>query len=204
VGARGRTCFIESDRRRQSRNGRYGGFRPLDRRRPGRLSRALAVGDASARRLRSAARDWTASRRRRSRWDNACARRCDPANDREDWSAGFDRRERRLGRGDQGRPDRRHDIHRRRRGKPLVKEAFTNLFRKRALAAGVSKSPHGLRKAAATADALDGYSDAELSAKFGWTGRQMASLYTRSANRERLSLEAARRTKERTKGPAPN
>jgi integrase len=89
-------------------------------------------------------------------------------------------------------------------GKSLVKEAFTNMFRKWALAAGVDKSPHGLRKAAATADALDGYSDAELSAKFGWTGRQMASLYTRSANRERLSLEAARRTKERTKSPAPS
>jgi integrase len=89
-------------------------------------------------------------------------------------------------------------------GKPLVKEAFTNMFRTWAKAAGVAKSPHGLRKAAATADALDGYSDAELSAKFGWTGRQMASLYTRSANRERLSLAAARRTKERTKVPAPD
>lgn len=77
------------------------------------------------------------------------------------------------------------------------------MFRKWALAAGVNKSPHGLRKAAATADALDGYSDAELSAKFGWTGRQMASLYTRSANREHLSLAAAERVKRRTKGPAP-
>ena len=78
------------------------------------------------------------------------------------------------------------------------------MFRTWAKAAGVYKSPHGLRKAAATADALDGYSDAELSAKFGWTGRQMASLYTRSANWERLSLAAARRTKERTKVPAPD
>lgn len=89
-------------------------------------------------------------------------------------------------------------------GKPLVKEGFTNMFRKWALAAGVDKSPHGLRKAAATADALDGYSDAELSAKFGWTGRQMASLYTRSANREHLSLAAAERVRRRTKGPAPS
>ena len=88
-------------------------------------------------------------------------------------------------------------------GKPLVKEGFTNMFRKWALAAGVNKPPHGLRKAAATADALDGYSDAELSAKFGWTGRQMASLYTRSANREHLSLAAAERVKRRTSGPAP-
>ena len=39
-------------------------------------------------------------------------------------------------------------------GKPLVKEGFTNMFRIWALAAGVNKPPHGLRKAAATADAL--------------------------------------------------
>ena len=89
-------------------------------------------------------------------------------------------------------------------GKPLVKEAFTNMFCKWAKAAGVNKSPHGLRKTAATADALDGYSDAELSAKFGWTGRQMASLYTRSANWERLSLNAADRVKRRTNVPAPD
>jgi integrase len=86
-------------------------------------------------------------------------------------------------------------------GDALVKESFTNMFRIWAKAAGVNKSPHGIRKAAATADALDGYSDAELSAKFGWTGRQMASLYTRSANRERLSLGAAAPTKAGTKVP---
>lgn len=86
-------------------------------------------------------------------------------------------------------------------GKPLVKEGFTNMFRKWALAAKVNKPPHGLRKVAATADAMDGYNDAELSAKFGWTGRQMASLYTRTASRERLSLGAAARVKARTKVP---
>jgi hypothetical protein len=89
-------------------------------------------------------------------------------------------------------------------GKPLVKEAFTNMFRKWALAAKVNKSPHGIRKTAATADALDGWNDAELSAKFGWTGRQMASLYTRSASRERLSLGAAARVKAGTKVPHPD
>jgi integrase len=86
-------------------------------------------------------------------------------------------------------------------GKPLVKEAFTNMFRTWALAAGVSKSPHGVRKAAATADAMDGFNDMELGAKYGWTGRQMPALYTRSANRERLSLAAAERVKARTKVP---
>jgi integrase len=86
-------------------------------------------------------------------------------------------------------------------GKPMVKEAFGNIFRQWANAAGVSKSAHGLRKAAATADAMDGYSDAELDAKFGWTGRKMAARYTRAANRERLSLAAAERVKARTEVP---
>ncbi len=65
-------------------------------------------------------------------------------------------------------------------------------------------SAHGLRKAAATVDALAGWSDAELDAKFGWTGRKMASRYTRAASRERLSLAAAERTKARTESPTPS
>lgn len=88
--------------------------------------------------------------------------------------------------------------------RPMGKEAFGNWFRNAASAAGVhGKSCHGLRKALATSDAQSGFSDAELDAKFGWTGRQMASLYTREANRERLSLEAQERAKLRTNSPAP-
>ena len=79
-------------------------------------------------------------------------------------------------------------------GRPMSKEGFGNWFGEISRAAGVTKSAHGLRKAAATADAERGWSDAELDAKYGWTGRRMASLYTRGASRERLSLEAARRT----------
>jgi integrase len=79
-------------------------------------------------------------------------------------------------------------------GRPMIKESFGNWFGEIAKAAGVNKSAHGLRKAAATADAIAGWSDAELDAKYGWTGRKMASLYTRGANRERLSLAAAKRT----------
>jgi integrase len=71
-------------------------------------------------------------------------------------------------------------------GKPVAKETFGNWFHEWCDAAGVSKSAHGVRKAAATADAQDGYSDAELDAKFGWTGRKMAAHYTRTVNRERL------------------
>ena len=76
----------------------------------------------------------------------------------------------------------------------MTKESFGNWFREAVTAAGVAKSAHGLRKAAATADALAGWTDAELDAKYGWTGRKMASLYTRGASRERLSLAAAKRT----------
>jgi len=88
-------------------------------------------------------------------------------------------------------------------GRPMVKEAFGNVFREWCNAAGVAKSAHGLRKAAATADAEAGYTDAELDAKFGWRGRKMASLYTGAANRERLSLAAAQRAKAGTQSPAP-
>jgi hypothetical protein len=51
---------------------------------------------------------------------------------------------------------------------------------------------------------MDGYNDAELGAKYGWTGRKMPALYTHSANRERLSLAAATRVKARTKVPRPD
>jgi integrase len=89
------------------------------------------------------------------------------------------------------------------RGGPMRKESFGNWFREACEAAGVSKSAHGIRKAAATADAEAGWTDAELDAKFGWTGRKMAAHYTRTASRERLSLAAAKRTKKGTPIPAP-
>jgi hypothetical protein len=83
-------------------------------------------------------------------------------------------------------------------GKPMTKESFGPIFREWCDAAGVSKSAHGIPKATATADAQDGYSHAELDAKFGWTGRKMAAHYTRTVNRERLSIAAAARVKSRT------
>lgn len=88
-------------------------------------------------------------------------------------------------------------------GRPMTKESFGNWFRETCTAAGIRKSAHGLRKATATADALAGRTDAELDAKFGWTGRKMASLYTRSANREKLSLAAAKRTESEQEVPHP-
>ena len=82
------------------------------------------------------------------------------------------------------------------KGMPRVKASFGEWFRVACHAAGVRKSAHGLRKAAATRDANDGYTEAELEAKYGWRGGRMASHYTRSADRERLSIEAA--SKRRT------
>ena len=86
-------------------------------------------------------------------------------------------------------------------GRPMTKESFGNWFREACAGAAITKSAHGLRKAAATADALAGWTDAELDAKYGWTGRKMASLYTRAASRERLSLAAAKRTQREQEVP---
>ena len=78
-------------------------------------------------------------------------------------------------------------------GRPLTKELFGNLFRKACREAGLrDRSAHGLRKAAATRAANAGATVAQLEAIFGWSGGAMASLYTRAADRRRLSLEAMR------------
>ena len=51
-------------------------------------------------------------------------------------------------------------------------------------------SGHGLRKASATIAAESGATEAELNAMFGWTGHQMAQLYTKRADRQRLAARA--------------
>lgn len=76
-------------------------------------------------------------------------------------------------------------------GDPMTKESLGNAFRDACRAAGIKKSAHGLRKAAATNAANRGATVAELEAIFGWAGGQMAALYTRSANRQKLSTGAA-------------
>lgn len=75
-------------------------------------------------------------------------------------------------------------------GDPLTKESFGNFFREACVAAGVTKSAHGLRKLAATRAAEAGASERELEALFGWRGGAMASLYTRSADRSKLARKA--------------
>jgi integrase len=89
-------------------------------------------------------------------------------------------------------------------GRPFKKEAFGNWFSEVCRAAGIKKSAHGLRKAGATRDVNRGWTEAELEAKYGWRGGRMASLYTRSMNRERLAIQASERTTTRTSMPAPN
>jgi integrase len=77
-------------------------------------------------------------------------------------------------------------------GDSLTKKTLGNAFRAACKAAGiVGKSAHGLRKAAATRAVDNGATEREIEALFGWTGGQMASLYTRSADRKRLSEGAA-------------
>jgi len=76
-------------------------------------------------------------------------------------------------------------------GQPMTKESFGNAFKDACRAAGLSnRSAHGLRKIAAARAADRGATEAQLEAIFGWTGGRMASLYTRSANRRRLAIEA--------------
>jgi len=88
------------------------------------------------------------------------------------------------------------------KGRPLTKESFGNLFRAACNAAGLKdRSAHGLRKTAATRYAENGASEAELDALFGWTGRKMASLYTRKAERKRMALQAGDRMANKTPDP---
>lgn len=75
-------------------------------------------------------------------------------------------------------------------GRGMLKTSVGNAFRSAARAAGVNKSPHGIRKAAATHAADNGATEAELEAIFGWRGGAMASHYTREANRKKLARGA--------------
>lgn len=76
-------------------------------------------------------------------------------------------------------------------GTAMTKESFGNWFADACVAADVPGRAHGLRKAGATRAANRGASDAQLDAIFGWSGRGMAALYTKKANRQRLAKEAA-------------
>jgi integrase len=92
-------------------------------------------------------------------------------------------------------------------GKAMTKESLGNAFRFACRAAGIRKSAHGLRKAAATRAANNGATERQLEAIFGWSGGRMAAHYTREANRQMLAGDAMNklgRTETETSIPAPD
>lgn len=77
------------------------------------------------------------------------------------------------------------------KGGPLDKKTFGLMLVKAANKAGIfGKSAHGLRKAAAAQAAEAGATVSQLKALFGWTSDAMPSLYTRSADRKKMAVEA--------------
>jgi integrase len=93
-------------------------------------------------------------------------------------------------------------------GRPLTKETFGNVFRHACNQAGVmGKSAHGLRKVAATRSAENGATTQQLMALFGWLSQKQAELYTRSADRKRMSRDAGafmQRTQVEQISPSPD
>jgi len=92
-------------------------------------------------------------------------------------------------------------------GRPMTKVGLGNRFREACDLAGVKKSAHGLRKAAATRAANNGATTAQMNAIFGWEGDAMASLYTKSANRTQLAagaIDKLSRNENRKPIPSPD
>jgi integrase len=92
------------------------------------------------------------------------------------------------------------------RGVPFCKEGFGNKFRGWCNQAGLPKrcAAHGVRKAGAVRAAENGATPHQLMATFGWLDASMAELYTKEANRKRLSAgatELLRRSETGTKVP---
>lgn len=77
------------------------------------------------------------------------------------------------------------------RGRAFTAASFGNWFRKRCNEAGLPRcSFHGLRKAGATSAAENGATEHQLMAIYGWSSPKQAALYTRQANRKRLTGDA--------------
>ncbi len=88
-------------------------------------------------------------------------------------------------------------------GANYTKESLGNIFREAIDKAGIpvtrrsgkeegekGYSGHGLRKASAIIAAESGATESELNAMFGWSGHQMARLYTKNADRKKLAARA--------------
>lgn len=76
-------------------------------------------------------------------------------------------------------------------GRAFTVGSFGNWFRDRCREAGVGKSAHGLRKLSATLAAEGGASAHQLMAQFGWGRIEQAKVYTDSADRAALGMEAS-------------
>ena len=78
-----------------------------------------------------------------------------------------------------------------RRGTTWNKGALGTYFSESARAAGINgKSAHGMRKAAAIRSALNGATERQMEAIFGWKGGRMARHYSEMASRIRLAGDA--------------
>lgn len=78
-------------------------------------------------------------------------------------------------------------------GKPFSAAGFGNKMRTWCNDAGLPLcSAHGLRKAGATRCAERGATASQLMALFGWESLQQAELYTRAADRKKLTAEAVK------------
>jgi hypothetical protein len=89
-------------------------------------------------------------------------------------------------------------------GQPMTKVGLDNRFQEACDAAGVKKSAHGIRKAAARRAANNGATTAQMNSIFGWEGDAMASLYTKSAkppNSPRAQLRSCRGPKQQHLNP---
>ena len=77
-------------------------------------------------------------------------------------------------------------------GSPMTKELLGNWFHDACVAAGVTFSAHGLRKAAAARVTDLGLSEAELEQVMGWApGSGMARIYTKRRDGKILADRAA-------------
>lgn len=83
------------------------------------------------------------------------------------------------------------------------KESFGNWFGEKCAEANVPSRAHGIRKTVAQQLAEAGGSNAELKALFGWSSDVMAALYTRNADKKRLSIAAAKKLNENDLSPHP-
>lgn len=89
-------------------------------------------------------------------------------------------------------------------GKPFSAAGFTNWFRENAKAAGLSGcTPHGLRKNASAALAEAGCTEKQIMAVTGHANLSEVSLYTASANQEKLARQAIKKLERRTKSSNP-